>query len=154
RTGWRSGRASVPPSPGLPPGLHVLEDRAPDRVPGFGRREVEGRVEGERLAELLAAPVGAVFRAVDEGEVLVRGDLVLAAQALIERGLQALRRRQVIAVVVLLEAGIKRGLALARPAAGDLPPRAFRVGGELLHGLALAGGKREAGRHERDLQSL
>src|SRR5258708_19080426 len=50
----------------------------------------------------------------DEGEVLVRADLLLARQALFDRALQVLRRIVVFAFLVLLETHDERGLAFAR----------------------------------------
>src|SRR5258708_134620 len=50
----------------------------------------------------------------DEGEVVVRADLLLARQALFERALQVLRGVVVFAAVVWLEPHEERGLAFAR----------------------------------------
>ena len=68
--------------PDLAAGLDRAEDRSPDRVPGLGRRELERRIDGERLAELVAALALAVGGAVDEGEMLVRVGALLVGQAL------------------------------------------------------------------------
>src|SRR5678816_158873 len=51
--------------------LDRLEDRPPDGMAGFRRRELERRIGGERPAEILAARTAAPGAAVDEGEVLV-----------------------------------------------------------------------------------
>src|SRR5580765_4066390 len=60
-------------------------------MPGLRRRQLERRVQGERLAEFLAARGHVVVRALDEREMLERIHLVLRRQAALERGLQALR---------------------------------------------------------------
>src|SRR5690606_1393287 len=81
-----TGRASAAPSARpLAGALHRTEHRAPDRMPGLGRRELHGGVHGERLAELLAALALTARRAMDEGEVLVRAHLVGSRQPLIDR---------------------------------------------------------------------
>src|SRR5205823_5955236 len=98
----------------LPFGFHRPERRAPRRIAGLGRRQLELRAEGERLAELVAAGAGAPRRAVDEGEVLEGAGALVVAQLLAERGFEALARRRIIAVVVLLQPGAQRRGALAR----------------------------------------
>src|SRR5688572_32957486 len=52
--------------------LHRAEDRPPHRMPGLGGGEFHLRLDGERLAEILAAQALAARGAVHEGKVLVR----------------------------------------------------------------------------------
>src|SRR5262249_34644 len=97
-----------------------------------------------------AAGTGTVLRALDEGEVLVRGDLVLVGEPLVERGLQAFRRQLIVTVVVLLKARLEGRRALARRAA-DLRPTVLAFPREFLPRRALARGQqreRRAGRQQ------
>src|SRR5882672_5621940 len=94
-------------------GLDAAEDRSPDRVAGFRRREGEVRVSGERLAEFLPARPRAAGRAMDEGEVLVGVGALALVEAELERALQAFRRGEVLSLVVLAHALAQRRAALA-----------------------------------------
>src|SRR6185503_16117285 len=118
RTGSRSGRACLPPcldrSGGLAAGLDRSEDAAPHGVARLFGREIHSRVDGERVAELVTALALAPGEAVDERQVLVRGEPVALAQALLDRALQAFLGLLVLSVLVLLEAGAQGLLRLGR----------------------------------------
>src|SRR5262245_14158237 len=88
---------------------------------GFGRRELERRIHGERLAEFVAAGADAIVGAMDEGEMLEGGDLVFRRQAALEREIQAFRRRVVVAVLELLEARAE-GIGFSLGRAEDRSP--------------------------------
>src|SRR5882672_929438 len=95
-------------------GLYAAEHRAPDRMPGLGRREGEVRVGGKRLAEILAARAGATVGAVDKREVLVGIGALAVVQAEVECALQVFRRRGVLTVVVQAHALAQRRASLAQ----------------------------------------
>src|SRR6185436_5540509 len=95
-------------------GLERTEHRAPDRMPGLGRRQLERRIGRERLAEILAARTGAAVGAMDEGEMLVGVGALAVAYPEVERALQAFRRCDVLAFVVLAHALAQRRASLAR----------------------------------------
>src|SRR5712692_8716396 len=87
-------------------GAHAAIDRAPDRVTGLGRGEIEVGVDLHRLAEFVGALLPAIRNAVDEREVLARRRLLAPGQhAMIERSGEALARIVVIAELVLAQPG-------------------------------------------------
>src|SRR3954466_13657218 len=90
------------------PGLDRPEHRAPHRVPGFRRLQVERRIDLERLAKLVAALPLALRGAVDEGEMLVRARALPVAQPLAQRALEILGRLVVLARLVLLQRELER----------------------------------------------
>src|SRR5689334_1794407 len=77
-------------------------------MPGFGRIELERRIDLERLAKFLAALALALRGAVDEGEMLVRARPLLVAQPLAQRALEVLGRLVVFARLVLLQRELER----------------------------------------------
>src|SRR5205823_4915016 len=87
----------------LAPGLHRPEDRPPCWMACLRRLELKRRVDGKRLAELVAAFTLALRRAVDKREMFVRACSLLVAQSLSQRTLEALGRLVVVARFVLLK---------------------------------------------------
>src|SRR5712691_1607777 len=81
---------------------------------GLGRGELQFRVNCEGYEELIAALALAAGSAIDEGEMLVRVCPLLVGEPLLDRAVQAFRRIEVVAVLVLLEPGAERGGPLAR----------------------------------------
>src|SRR3954471_17911318 len=98
----------------LAAGLDRSENRAPDRMAGLLGLEVHGRIDGERLAEFVAAGTLPARSAMDEGEVLMRADPVAAVQSQLDGALQALHGFCVLPFLVLLEADTERLLGLGR----------------------------------------
>src|SRR6267142_2281264 len=92
--------------------LQRAEHRAPGRMAGLRRSELELRVDGQRLAELLAAGPLAAHGAVNEGEVLVRVGALAVGQAEVDGALQVARCLGVPAVLVLAQAARERAGAL------------------------------------------
>jgi hypothetical protein len=82
-------------------------------MPRLGGRQFHRRVQGERIAELLAALAFTLGSAIDEGQVLVRFYALLACKTTFDRELQVPRGISVVALVVLVEAGRKRFLPRA-----------------------------------------
>ena len=66
---------------------------------GLVCRELEGGIDLEGGAEFIAAALLAARNAVDEGEILVRLDLVVAAEPLVEARLQQARGLAVVCVL-------------------------------------------------------
>jgi hypothetical protein len=83
-------------------------------MPRFGRRKFHRRVDGERLAELVAALALAIGGAIDEGEVLVRIGALLPSETLLDRSLEILGGIGVISILVLLQPRGERRMPLAR----------------------------------------
>ena len=133
------------PRGGSAAGLDRAEDRTPDRVPGLGGGQLHLRVDIEREAKLVPAAIGVARGAIDEREVLVRAHAVRIPQTKLQRRLQVLGRRGVLAVVVLAYAGRERGRALAVEGARERSP-------DLAYRLPRAGRQR-CGHRQRNQDS-
>jgi hypothetical protein len=92
----------------------------------LGRRKFHRRVDGERLAELVAALALAIGGAIDEGEVLVRVHALFSREALLDRSLEILGGIGVVSIFVLLQPGGE----------GWMPPARME---EILHRAACLG---------------
>src|SRR5258708_25155832 len=99
---------------------------------GFRGLELERRIDGERLAELLAALALAVRRAMDEGEVLVRARKLPVAQPFLDRALEGLRRSIVVPGFVLLKRELERRRAGPERGEDRSPDRMTGFGGRQL----------------------
>src|SRR4030081_2561506 len=80
----------------------------------LGRREFHRRVDGERLAELVAALALAIGGAIDEGEMLVRIDALFPSETLLDGNLEILGGICVISILVLLQPRGEGWMPLAR----------------------------------------
>src|SRR4051812_48125243 len=94
-------------------GFHLDENRAPRRVAGFRRSELEIRIQGEGPAKLFATQALAAGGAMDERKVLVRPRTFAIGQPEVDRRLQVAAGFGVVAVFVLAQARAQHTGSLA-----------------------------------------